>query len=119
MLALGALFLSFSTEYAEVTYSLLFGEVFGVGQDVLLPGHGLDRRRRLLPNQLAARLLRRRHRRRLLPGRPGLDRRPPALAGAGGAASVAPRSRPLGQKDQDGFDGPSPRRLRSPLRLGG
>jgi zinc/manganese transport system permease protein len=37
MLGLGALFLSFSTEYAEVTYSLLFGEVFGVSQDVLLP----------------------------------------------------------------------------------
>jgi zinc/manganese transport system permease protein len=41
MLALGALFLSFSTEYAEVTYSLLFGEVFGVGQNVLLPIAGL------------------------------------------------------------------------------
>jgi zinc/manganese transport system permease protein len=41
MLGLGALFLSFSTEYAEVTYSLLFGEVFGVSQDVLLPIAGL------------------------------------------------------------------------------
>jgi zinc/manganese transport system permease protein len=37
MLGLGALFLSFSTEYAEVTYSLLFGEVFGVSSAVLLP----------------------------------------------------------------------------------
>jgi zinc/manganese transport system permease protein len=37
MLGTGALFLSFSTEYAEVTYSLLFGEVFGVGSNVLLP----------------------------------------------------------------------------------
>ena len=31
MLGLGALFVSVSTEYAEETYSLLFGEVFGVG----------------------------------------------------------------------------------------
>ena len=37
MLGTGALFLSLSTEYAEVTYSLLFGEVFGVSQDVLAP----------------------------------------------------------------------------------
>jgi zinc/manganese transport system permease protein len=37
MLGLGALFLSLSTEYAEVTYSLLFGEVFGVSPNVLLP----------------------------------------------------------------------------------
>ena len=37
MLGLGALFLSFSTEYAEVTYSLLFGEVFGVSSNVILP----------------------------------------------------------------------------------
>jgi zinc/manganese transport system permease protein len=41
MLGLGALFVSFSTEYAAVTYSLLFGEVFGVSQDVLLPIAGL------------------------------------------------------------------------------
>ncbi len=41
MLGLGALFLSFSTEYAEVTYSLLFGEVYGVSQDVLAPIAGL------------------------------------------------------------------------------
>ena len=32
MLGLGALFLSLSTQYAEVTYSLPLGEVFGVGQ---------------------------------------------------------------------------------------
>jgi zinc/manganese transport system permease protein len=37
MLGIGALFISFSTEYAEVTYSLLFGEVFGVSSNVLLP----------------------------------------------------------------------------------
>jgi zinc/manganese transport system permease protein len=37
MLGTGALFLSFSTEYAETTYSLLFGEVFGVSSAVLLP----------------------------------------------------------------------------------
>ena len=37
MLGTGALFLSLSTEYAEVTYSLLFGEVFGVSPAVLLP----------------------------------------------------------------------------------
>jgi zinc/manganese transport system permease protein len=37
MLGIGALFLSLSTEYAETTYSLLFGEVFGVSSDVLLP----------------------------------------------------------------------------------
>jgi zinc/manganese transport system permease protein len=37
MLGTGALFISFSTEYAETTYSLLFGEVFGVSQNVLLP----------------------------------------------------------------------------------
>jgi len=37
MLGVGALFLSLSTEYAEVTYSLLFGEVYGVSPNVLLP----------------------------------------------------------------------------------
>jgi len=37
MLGTGALFVSFSTEYAEVTYSLLFGEVYGVGDNMLLP----------------------------------------------------------------------------------
>jgi len=37
MLALGALFISFSTEYSAVTYSLLFGEVFGVGSNLLVP----------------------------------------------------------------------------------
>jgi zinc/manganese transport system permease protein len=41
MLGTGALFLSLSTEYAEVTYSLLFGEVFGVSSAVLLPVAGL------------------------------------------------------------------------------
>jgi zinc/manganese transport system permease protein len=41
MLGLGALFVSFSTEYAEVTYSLLFGEVFGVAQNVIVPIAGL------------------------------------------------------------------------------
>ena len=42
MLGLGALFLSLSTEYAEVTYSLLFGEVFGVSPNVLLPIAALE-----------------------------------------------------------------------------
>ena len=37
MLGTGALFLSLTTQYAQVTYSLLFGEVFGVSQNVLLP----------------------------------------------------------------------------------
>jgi zinc/manganese transport system permease protein len=37
MLGTGALFLSLSTQYAQVTYSLLFGEVFGVSSNVLLP----------------------------------------------------------------------------------
>jgi zinc/manganese transport system permease protein len=37
MLALGALFLSFSTEYASEAYSLLFGEVLGVSSSELLP----------------------------------------------------------------------------------
>ena len=41
MLGLGALFVSFSTEYAEVTYSLLFGEVLGVPSSELLPIAGL------------------------------------------------------------------------------
>ena len=41
MLGLGALFVSFSTEYAEVTYSLLFGEVLGVPHSELLPIVGL------------------------------------------------------------------------------
>ena len=34
MLGMGALFVSVSTEYAQETYSLLFGEVFGVSGDV-------------------------------------------------------------------------------------
>ena len=37
MLGLGALFVSFSSEYAEETYSLLFGEVYGVSPSVVLP----------------------------------------------------------------------------------
>ncbi len=37
MLALGALFLSFSTEYASETYSLLFGEVLGISTNELGP----------------------------------------------------------------------------------
>jgi zinc/manganese transport system permease protein len=41
MLGLGALFLSFSVEYAAAIYSLLFGEVLGVPSDELLPIAGL------------------------------------------------------------------------------
>jgi zinc/manganese transport system permease protein len=37
MLGLGALFVSVSTQYAEETYSLLFGEVFGVSRAEVLP----------------------------------------------------------------------------------
>jgi zinc/manganese transport system permease protein len=37
MLGLGGLFVSFSTEYAEQTYSLLFGEVYGVSPDEVAP----------------------------------------------------------------------------------
>jgi zinc/manganese transport system permease protein len=37
MLGLGALFLSMSTEYAPEIYSLLFGELFGVGSAEVLP----------------------------------------------------------------------------------
>jgi zinc/manganese transport system permease protein len=37
MLGLGALFVSVSTQYAEETYSLLFGEVFGVSKSEVLP----------------------------------------------------------------------------------
>jgi zinc/manganese transport system permease protein len=37
MLALGALFLSFSVEYAPEVYSLLFGEVLGISQTELWP----------------------------------------------------------------------------------
>ncbi|MBV9092732.1 MAG: metal ABC transporter permease [Streptosporangiaceae bacterium] len=37
MLGLGALFVSWSTEYAQQAYSLLFGEVFGVAADEVLP----------------------------------------------------------------------------------
>jgi zinc/manganese transport system permease protein len=41
MLGLGALFVSISTQYAQETYSLLFGEVFGVSRDEVLPIAGL------------------------------------------------------------------------------
>lgn len=37
MLGLGALFVSWSDQYAAEAYSLLFGEVFGVGADEVLP----------------------------------------------------------------------------------
>jgi zinc/manganese transport system permease protein len=41
MLGLGALFVGVSTEYAAETYSLLFGEVFGISQSEVLPIAGL------------------------------------------------------------------------------
>ncbi len=41
MLGLGALFVSISSQYAEETYSLLFGEVFGVSRSEVLPILGL------------------------------------------------------------------------------
>ncbi len=41
MLGLGALFVSVSSQYAEETYSLLFGEVFGVSRGEVLPIAGL------------------------------------------------------------------------------
>ena len=41
MLGLGALFVSFNSEYAQETYSLLFGEVFGVSRGEVLPILGL------------------------------------------------------------------------------
>ena len=37
MLGIGALFVSWSTEYAQEAYALLFGEVFGVAQDEVVP----------------------------------------------------------------------------------
>jgi zinc/manganese transport system permease protein len=37
MLALGALFVSFSSQYAPEVYSLLFGEVLGISSDSVLP----------------------------------------------------------------------------------
>ena len=37
MLGTGALFISLGSQYAQETYSLLFGEVFGISPDVLLP----------------------------------------------------------------------------------
>jgi len=41
MLGLGALFVSISSQYAQETYSLLFGEVFGVSRGEVLPIVGL------------------------------------------------------------------------------
>jgi len=41
MLGLGALFVSVSSQYAQQTYSLLFGEVFGVSRGEVLPIAGL------------------------------------------------------------------------------
>jgi zinc/manganese transport system permease protein len=41
MLGLGALFVSVSSQYAEETYALLFGEVFGIGQGEVAPIAGL------------------------------------------------------------------------------
>jgi zinc/manganese transport system permease protein len=41
MLGLGALFVSVSSHYAQETYSLLFGEVFGVSRGEVLPIAGL------------------------------------------------------------------------------
>jgi zinc/manganese transport system permease protein len=41
MLGLGALFVSVSSQYAQETYSLLFGEVFGVSRSEVLPIVGL------------------------------------------------------------------------------
>ncbi|MGO9957701.1 MAG: metal ABC transporter permease [Solirubrobacteraceae bacterium] len=41
MLGLGALFLSFSVEYAPEIYSLLFGEVLGISTNELVPTAGL------------------------------------------------------------------------------
>jgi zinc/manganese transport system permease protein len=41
MLGIGALFVSWSSQYAQEAYSLLFGEVFGVSADEVLPILGL------------------------------------------------------------------------------
>jgi zinc/manganese transport system permease protein len=41
MLGVGALFVSISTQYAQETYALLFGEVFGVSAGEVLPIAGL------------------------------------------------------------------------------
>jgi hypothetical protein len=53
-------------------------------------GHRVGRHRRLLPQQLATRILRRRHRRRVLPHRPGLGRRTPARVCTPGGARTQP-----------------------------
>jgi hypothetical protein len=54
------------------------------------PGHRLGRHRGLLPHQLAAGLLRQRHRGRILPPRPGLGRRTSAQARAAYGARTQP-----------------------------
>ena len=41
MLGIGALFVSWSSQYAQEAYSLLFGEVFGVSTDEVLPILGI------------------------------------------------------------------------------
>jgi zinc/manganese transport system permease protein len=41
MLGIGALFVSWSSQYAQEAYSLLFGEVFGISTDEVLPILGL------------------------------------------------------------------------------
>src|SRR6202789_2275320 len=41
MLALGSLFLSLSSQYAPAVYSLLFGEILGIGSNELAPTAGL------------------------------------------------------------------------------
>jgi zinc/manganese transport system permease protein len=41
MLGLGALFISWSSQYADETYALLFGEVFGISPGEILPILGL------------------------------------------------------------------------------
>ena len=41
MLGLGSLFLSVSVAYAPLVYSLLFGEVLGIGSGELVPTAGL------------------------------------------------------------------------------
>jgi zinc/manganese transport system permease protein len=41
MLGLGALFVSISTEYAQETYALLFGQILGVSSNEVLPIAGL------------------------------------------------------------------------------
>jgi len=75
---------------ALLMFALMIGPAAAVRSFTRRPGHAiavaagialvtrLGRHRALLPHQLAARLLRRRDRRRVLPARPGLGRCPPA-----------------------------------------